>query len=112
MAHLRRLHFRADLPVRPPTRFAIIAAFAALYFVWGSTYLFIRFAIDSIPPFLMAGSRYLTAGLLMYVAARAQGARRPALVTWRSSLVIGGFLLLGGIGGVTISEQYMHTGLA
>ena len=95
-----------------PKRTWIITAFAALYFVWGSTYLFIRFAIDSIPPFLMAGSRYLTAGLLMYVAARAQGARRPALVTWRSSLVIGGFLLLGGNGGVTISEQYIDTGLA
>ena len=55
-----------------PKRTWIITAFAALYFVWGSTYLFIRFAIDSIPPFLMAGSRYLTAGLLMYVAARVQ----------------------------------------
>src|SRR5438132_13231887 len=95
-----------------PTLVAILLAFAALYLIWGSTYLFIRFAIDSIPPFLMAGSRYLTAGLLMYVIARAQGAERPALVTWRSSLVIGGFLLLGGNGGVTISEQYIDTGLA
>src|SRR5438128_4025274 len=95
-----------------PTRVAILLAFAALYLIWGSTYLFIRFAIDSIPPFLMAGSRYLTAGLLMYALARGQGAKRPALVTWRSSLVIGGFLLLGGNGGVTISEQYIDTGLA
>lgn len=95
-----------------PKRTWVIAAFAALYFIWGSTYLFIRFAIDSIPPFLMAGSRYLTAGFLMYAMARVQGAKRPPLVTWRSSLIIGGFLLLGGNGGVTISEKYIDTGLA
>src|SRR5438045_8318676 len=98
--------------MRQPTRSAIFLAFAALYLIWGSTSLFIRLAIDSIPPFLMAGSRYLSAGVLMYVMARARGARRPGLVTWRSSLVIGGFLLLGGNGGVTISEQYIDTGLA
>lgn len=95
-----------------PKRKWIITAFAALYLIWGSTYLFIRFAIDSIPPFLMAGSRYLTAGLLMYAFARGQGAKPPALVTWRSSLIVGGFLLLGGNGGVTVSEQYIETGLA
>lgn len=98
--------------MRQPTRLAIFLAFAALYLIWGSTYLFIRFAIDSIPPFQMAGSRYLTAGLLMYVIARAQGAKPPALVTWRTSFVVGGFLLLGGNGGVTVSEQYIDTGLA
>ncbi len=95
-----------------PKRIAIITAFAALYLIWGSTYLFIRLAIDSIPPFLMAGSRYLTAGLLLYAMARGQGAQRPAPITWQSSLVIGGFLLLGGNGGVTISEKYIDTGLA
>ncbi|HEY4758925.1 MAG TPA: EamA family transporter, partial [Chthoniobacterales bacterium] len=98
--------------MRQPTQLAIFLAFAALYLIWGSTYLFIRLAIDSIPPFLMAGSRYVSAGVLMYVMARAQGAPRPGLVTWRSSLVIGAFLLLGGNGGVTISEQYIDTGLA
>jgi drug/metabolite transporter (DMT)-like permease len=98
--------------MRQPTRLAIFFAFAALYLIWGSTYLFIRFAIDSIPPFLMAGSRYLTAGFLMYAIARAQVAKSPALVTWRSSLIVGGFLLLGGNGGVTLSEKYIDTGLA
>ena len=87
-------------------------AFAALYLIWGSTYLFIRFAIDSIPPFLMAGSRYFTAGLIMYAIARARGAKPRPPVTWRSSLIVGGFLLLGGNGGVTISEKYIDTGLA
>src|SRR5437588_3454820 len=95
-----------------PKRAWIIAAFAALYLIWGSTYLFIRFAIDTIPPFLMAGSRYLTAGLLLYAIARTQGAKRPDLATWRSSAISGGFLLLGGNGGVTLSEKFIDTGLA
>ena len=69
--------------MRQPKRWAILFAFAALYLIWGSTYLFIRLAIDSIPPFLMAGSRYLTAGFLMYALARAQGAKSPARVTWQ-----------------------------
>ena len=98
--------------MREPTRLAILLAFAALYVIWGSTYLFIRLAIDSIPPFLMAGSRYLTAGFLMYGIARAQGAQSPPRVTWRSALVVGGLLLLGGNGGVTLSEKYIDTGLA
>jgi drug/metabolite transporter (DMT)-like permease len=98
--------------MRQPTRLAIWLAFAALYLIWGSTYLGIRLAIDSIPPFLMAGSRYLTAGLILYLVARARGATRPPAITWRSSLIVGGFLLLGGNGGVTVSEKYIDTGLA
>src|SRR5437660_12028623 len=98
--------------MRQPKRSAILFAFAALRLSWRSTYLFIRLAIDSIPPFLMAGSRYLTAGFLMYALARAQGAKSPARVTWQSSLIVGGFLLLGGNGGVTLSEKYIETGLA
>ncbi len=98
--------------MRPPTRLAIIVAFAALYLVWGSTYLGILFAIRTIPPFLMAGSRYLTAGLILYAIARVQGVERPSLVTWRSAAIIGGCLLLGGNGGVTISEKFIDSGLA
>src|SRR2546423_12873009 len=98
--------------MRQPTRLAILLAFAALYLIWGSTYLFIRFAIDTIPPFLMAGSRYLTAGVLLYFLARLLGATRPKSITWRSAAIIGGFLLLGGNGGVTLSEKYIDTGLA
>jgi drug/metabolite transporter (DMT)-like permease len=98
--------------VAAPKRTWIIIAFAALYLIWGSTYLGIRLAIDSIPPFLMAGSRYLTAGLILYLIARARGATRPPAITWRSSLIVGGFLLLGGNGGVTVSEKYIDTGLA
>src|SRR5437870_9111458 len=90
----------------------IIVAFAALYLIWGSTYLGILFAIKSIPPFLMAGLRFFLAGVIMYGVARWQGAPRPTSETWRSSLIIGACLLLCGNGGVTISEQWVPTGLA
>src|SRR3954447_22444455 len=95
-----------------PTRIRIIIAFAALYLVWGSTYLGIRFAIESIPPFLMAGMRFLLAGVIMYVIAWSQGSYKSTWVNWRTSLIIGACLLLAGNGGVTISEQYIDTGLA
>ena len=95
-----------------PKKIWIIVAFAALYVVWGSTYLGIFFAIGSIPPFLMAGARFFLAGMIMYAIARRQGAPRPTVGTWKSSLIVGACLLLGGNGGVTISEKWVPTGLA
>ena len=90
----------------------IIAAFAALYVIWGSTYLGILFAIQSIPPFLMAGSRFLIAGLIMFAIARTQGPLRSTAAEWRTSLIVGACLLLGGNGGVTLSEKFIESGLA
>jgi len=90
----------------------IIVAFAALYVIWGSTYLGIRFAIETIPPFLMAGIRYFLAGVLMYAIARMRDGTRPSAADWKTSLIVGACLLLGGNGGVTISEQYISSGLA
>ena len=98
--------------MREPSRLALIAGFAAVYLIWGSTYLGIFFAIQSIPPFLMAGARFLSAGIIMYVSARISGAPPPTSVTWRSAFIIGGCLLLCGNGGVTISEKWVPTGLA
>jgi drug/metabolite transporter (DMT)-like permease len=95
-----------------PTKVRIIIAFTALYLVWGSTYLGIRFAIDTIPPFLMAGARFLLAGIIMFAIAWLQGAYKSSWANWRVSLVVGACLLLAGNGGVTISEQYIDTGLA
>src|SRR5438105_14510077 len=89
-----------------------IVAFAALYVIWGSTYLGIRFAIETVPPFLMAGTRFFLAGLIMYAIARAQDARRSTWGDWRTSLIVGACLLLGGNGGVTASERCIESGLA
>src|SRR5262249_11613122 len=98
--------------MRQRTRLAIVLAFAALYLIWGSTYLGILFAIQSIPPFLMAGTRYLCAGTIMYIFARLNGESVADRTTWKGALIIGGFLLLGGNGAVTISEKWVPTGLA
>jgi drug/metabolite transporter (DMT)-like permease len=95
-----------------PSRLLILAAFAALYVIWGSTYLAILFAIETIPPLLMAGTRFLLAGFIMYAIARAQGAPHGSLANWRTALIIGACLLLGGNGGVTLAEQYVPSGLA
>src|SRR6266403_90633 len=95
-----------------PRKSLIVTAFAALYIIWGSTYLGILFAIQSIPPFLMAGMRFFSAGVIMYAVARWQGASKPEGPTWRAALIVGGCLLLCGNGGVTISEKWVPTGLA
>jgi drug/metabolite transporter (DMT)-like permease len=89
----------------------IAVALGAVYLIWGSTYLAIRFAIETIPPFLMAAARYLTAGVLLYAWSRLRGAPRPRLVHWRSAVILGGLLLLVGNGGVVWAEQRMSSGL-
>jgi len=78
----------------------------------GSTYLGIRFSIETIPPFLMAGARFVLAGMIMYAIAWSQGIGKSTWANWRTSFIIGACLLLGGNGGVTISEQYIDSGLA
>ena len=95
-----------------PKRISIIIAFAAVYIIWGSTYLGIFYAIQSIPPFLMAGVRFFLAGVIMYLVARLQGVPNPEPATWRAAFIVGGCLLLCGNGGVTISEKWVPTGLA
>ena len=90
----------------------LLAAFAAVYLIWGSTYLAIRWAIETLPTFLMAGMRFLIAGSILYLWGRARGARRPTPAAWRDAAVVGGLLLLGGNGGVVWAEQYVPSGLA
>src|SRR5437879_9561721 len=95
-----------------PRQIQIVSAFAALYVIWGSTYLGILFAIQSIPPFLMAGARFFLAGLIMFAIARTQGPLRSTWAEWRTALLVGACLLLGGNGGVTLSEKFIESGLA
>ena len=88
-----------------PPVWGVIAAFAAVYVIWGSTYLGIRYAVESIPPFLMAGTRNLAAGLLLYAFARLRGGVTPVRIEWRDAGITGVLLLAGGNGGVTYAEQ-------
>jgi drug/metabolite transporter (DMT)-like permease len=90
----------------------VAAAFAAVYIIWGSTYLAIRLAIDTIPPFLMAGLRFIIAGTLLFAWLRLRGVPLPKRIELRSTAIVGGLLLLGGNGGVVWAEQRIASGIA
>lgn len=90
----------------------ILIAFVAIYTIWGSTYLAIRVAIETIPPLLMACTRFLIAGTLLYIWATLRGEPQPARHHLPPLVIIGGLLLLGGNGGVTWAEQTVPSGLA
>ncbi len=87
------------------SRAKIIAAFAAVYILWGSTYLGIRFAIETLPPFLMSGVRFVIAGGLLFGFMALKGEKLPPLRQWRATAFIGALLLLGGNGGVVYAEE-------
>lgn len=102
---------------RQQSRWLIYAAFAAVYLIWGSTYLGIKYAIESLPPFLMAGTRFLVAGAALYAWAWVRGERsgaaeHPRRALWRTAFIVGGLLLLCGNGGVTWAERSIPSGLA
>jgi drug/metabolite transporter (DMT)-like permease len=100
-------------PVKPASRASIAIAFAIVYVVWGSTYLAIRYAIETLPPFLMAGARFIVAGLIVYAwVAWREGAPRPTAAEWKQSAIVGAFLLLGGNGAVVWAEQRVPSGIA
>ncbi len=91
----------------------LIAAFAAVYLIWGSTYIAIKFAIETLPPFLMAGSRFLAAGAVLYAIARfSDNYEKPTWKQWRTSLIVGTLLLMGGNGCVVIAQHYIPSSLA
>lgn len=95
-----------------PRAWLVVVAFASVYVFWGSTYLAILFAIETIPPFLMAGIRFLIAGSLMYAVVRRGGAPRPDRREWAAATIIGGALLLCGNGAVVRAEQRVASGIA
>ncbi len=101
----------SSTPSRPP-RTQLLLAFAAIYVVWGSSYLGIRIAIETIPPFLMAGVRFLIAGALLYAWTRHQGDPPPKRKHWPAAILLGALLLLGGNGAVVWAEQRVPSGLA
>lgn len=93
-------------------RLQLIVAFLSVYVFWGSTYLAIRFAVETLPPFLMAGARFLVAGGLLFAWARLRGDPVPPRAALLASAVTGLFLLLGGNGGVVWAEQRVPSGIA
>ncbi len=91
----------------------LIAAFAAVYLLWGSTYLAIKYAIETLPPFMMAGSRFIVAGAILMIWARfTKEYERPKAAHWKTSFIVGTLLLLGGNGGVVFAEKYISSSLA
>jgi drug/metabolite transporter (DMT)-like permease len=87
-------------------------ALLALYLVWGSTYLAIRFAVETIPPFFHAGIRFLVSGSILVLWQRAVGTPIPTRKQWHSLFIIGNLLLLGGNGLVAWAEQTIPSGIA
>lgn len=94
-----------------PSAARIALGFAAVYILWGSTYLGIRFAVASMPPLLMAGTRHLIAGFLLYAIMRLRGAPRPTRINWQSATLLGALLLLGGNGLVSMAEETVPSGV-
>jgi drug/metabolite transporter (DMT)-like permease len=103
-----------EIPVRKPTPplWLVLSAFAAVYVIWGSTYLGIHIAIQTIPPFLMAGARFFIAGVFLFAVMRLRGDARPTLAHWRDAAIVGVLLLLGGNGGVSWAQQTVPSGIA
>lgn len=92
-------------------RSRLLFAFAAIYIIWGSTYLAIAFAIHTMPPFLMAAGRFLLAGLALYIWARVTGAPRPRPAQWGWAALLGALFFLVGNGAVVYVEQRLPSGL-
>ncbi len=95
-----------------PNRLGIVLALLALYLIWGSTYLGIRIAIESIPPLLMMGVRFIIAGGILYLFLRIRGVPTPNRSQWLGSTAVGILLIGGGMGGVATAEQWVPSSVA
>ena len=91
---------------------AIWSALSVVYLVWGSTYLAIRFAVETTPPFLMAAARFIVSGGCLFVWRWAVGDAMPNFMEWRNAAIIGIFLLVGGNGGVVWAAQFIPSSLS
>jgi drug/metabolite transporter (DMT)-like permease len=101
-------------PVAAPARgLSVVVALAAVYLIWGSTYLGIRFALEGgYPPLLMAGGRFVLAGSMMYLVLRKRGASAPTRGQWKNLALMGLLMMVLGNGMVSIAEQWVSSGLA
>jgi drug/metabolite transporter (DMT)-like permease len=99
-------------PPTAPRRTLLIVAFATVYIVWGSTYMAIRVAVETLPPFLLAAARFLVAGMLMFTWLRRRGVAMPTKIQWCNAAIAGVLMLLGGNGLVVWAEQTVSSSLA
>jgi drug/metabolite transporter (DMT)-like permease len=106
-----RIKIRPLASAHLPSRGAIAVAFAAIYLIWGSTYLGIRITLDSMPPFLMAAGRFLFAGSILFVILKFRGAAWPTAHQWIANGIIGTVLLLGGNGLVVFAQLTIPSGI-
>jgi drug/metabolite transporter (DMT)-like permease len=95
----------------PPSRWKLIAGFLAIFLIWGSTYLAIRFAVQTLPPFSMSGARFLIAGLVLYLWAWGRDGVRPSWRYWGTASIIGALMMLIGMGSVAWVAQWIPSGL-
>lgn len=106
------LHVKENLSLKYKKTMMVVMALLAVYIVWGSTYLGIKIAIETFPPFLMAGIRFLIAGALLYGFVVGKEKKHPKLIEWRDTTIIGTLLLLGGNGLVVIAEKTIPSSIA
>jgi drug/metabolite transporter (DMT)-like permease len=99
-------------PEAKPSLTALVGAFATIYLVWGSTYLAMHVAVETMPPFLMAAGRFVLAGSILYAFVRARGTPPPTRRQWRDNALIGTLLLVGGNGLVAWALHYVPSGVA
>jgi drug/metabolite transporter (DMT)-like permease len=97
---------------KEPSKGLVIAAFTAVYILWGSTYVGIALAIKTIPPFLMAGTRFFAAGFILYSYCLLSGEKTPDIVSFSKSAFTGLLMLFCGTTGLIWSEQFIPSGLA
>lgn len=90
----------------------VLLSLAALYLIWGSTYLAVSIALETLPPFLLAGVRFVTAGALLYGVLRLRGVPRPTLRQWGAAARVGVLLLVLGNGLVVVAQQWVSSGVA
>src|SRR4030095_4171450 len=94
------------------SKWLVILAFAAIYVIWGSTYLAILFAIGDIPPFLMSALRFLAAGFILYLWRTVKGKKQADFNSFGKNVVCGILMLAGGTVSVAWAEQYLSSSLA
>ncbi|HEY8355450.1 MAG TPA: drug/metabolite exporter YedA [Methylophilaceae bacterium] len=102
----------SDSSVTGSRRLLVILCLLTLYFVWGATYLAMRFAIESFPPFMMAAIRFCTAGGLLYAFLRWRGYAAPSAREWKGACVVGVLLLTIGNGAVAVAQQTVSSSAA